>query len=716
MLSPSVRNYRFVLGALTIFAIVIFLISSPSQVSDSIEKAKSTFDFTPSNLNTFQSSGQELNDNAPQVGTSPQYADDSPGSQGMSSSNQKDKQKDQAVTSPQFADDTVKDLKNSESTQDPKAVDNETPIKEAPKPQGAGSSGPGLGSGKGFEAIKEPNKLYGGVPEKDAHASEDDDDNDPLANAIKGKTSGASGTGSGSKSSGSSSSKQVSAANCKKDPEYVVMIDAGSTGSRVHVYEFDTCYSPPKLNNEVFKMLKPGLSSFDTDTDGAAKSLDPLMKEAMTTIPEKQRSCSPVAVKATAGLRMLGEEKSKNILAAVREHLEKNYPFPVVEGDGVSIMNGDDEGAYAWITVNYLLGNIGSSEKIPTAAVFDLGGGSTQIVFEPSFKNGEKMVEGQHKREINFGDRDFELYQFSHLGYGLMAGRNKVNGLLVSNAIRSGKLSKGGSTAKVTIDSPCVPPGSTAKDVEVKLENGDVYTVDFKGVETTSGASVGFQCRALAEAILKKDADCKTAPCSFNGVHQPSLVRTFKESSDLYVFSFFYDRTNPLGMPSSFTLQELSDLARIVCNGETAWTSALSSIDGSVEKLQEEPQWCLDLSFQVALLHTGYDIPLQRELKTAKKIANNELGWCLGASLPLLDGKGWKCRIQNVTGGKATDKTTEKTMEKSTEKLVDKPTSKTSDKPLSGVDASESFNDKSTELLSEKNKEKIVDLTEKLVT
>ena len=35
-------------------------------------------------------------------------------------------------------------------------------------------------------------------------------------------------------------------------------------------------------------------------------------------------------------------------------------------------MDGKDEGVYAWVTANYLLGNIGGKEKLPTAAVFDL--------------------------------------------------------------------------------------------------------------------------------------------------------------------------------------------------------------------------------------------------------------------------------------------------------------------------------------------------------
>ncbi|CAI4716837.1 AIG_G0043750.mRNA.1.CDS.1 [Saccharomyces cerevisiae] len=82
---------------------------------------------------------------------------------------------------------------------------------------------------------------------------------------------------------------------------------------------------------------------------------------------------------------------------------------PVVQGDGVSVMGGDDEGVYAWITTNYLLGNIGAGSKIPTSAVFDLGGGSTQIVFGPTFPPNEKMIDGEHKYELTFCGQKYTL-------------------------------------------------------------------------------------------------------------------------------------------------------------------------------------------------------------------------------------------------------------------------------------------------------------------
>ena len=417
------------------------------------------------------------------------------------------------------------------------------------------------------------------------------------------------------------------------------MIDAGSTGSRIHVYRFNNCGSTPELEDEKFQMTEKkeggsGLSSYKSDAEGAAKSLDPLLEVAMKNVPDELKSCTPIAVKATAGLRKLGEEMSAAILAAVRTRLETQYPFPVLsaENGGVEVMDGKDEGVYAWITTNYLLGKIGGPDKSPTAAVFDLGGGSTQIVFEPTFKapSGgmpEKLREGDHKYVFKTSGTSYELYQHSHLGFGLMAARESIHKSVVESAIATHKASGATGAFDPTaspLENPCIVPGMT-RDVNVTLDDKTLYTTKMRGPSSASAA----QCRGIAEKILKKDAKCELAPCSFGGVHQPSLEKTFSRE-DVYVFSYFYDRTRPLGMPESFTIGELRDLTAKVCEGEKAWKT-FEVVEGAMDELQGRPEYCLDLNFMVALLHTGYEMGLDREVKIAKKIKGNELGWCLGA-------------------------------------------------------------------------------------
>lgn len=420
------------------------------------------------------------------------------------------------------------------------------------------------------------------------------------------------------------------------------MIDAGSTGSRIHVYKFNNCGPSPELESEIFEQTPKreggsGLSAYGDDAEGAAKSLDVLMEVALKNVPAEYQACSPVAVKATAGLRKLGEVKSNNTLAAVRNRLENAYPFPLVSEarNGVEVMPGEMEGVYAWITVNYLLGHIGGPDKNPTAAVLDLGGGSTQIIFEPTFPDQPrgglptKLAEGDHKYALNFGNRDFDLYQHSYLGYGLMEARNNLHSTIVDALYQSHKASDAPTAfLKHPITNPCIAPG-LSREVDVALPAdhplGKSVTVNMTGPATAAPT----QCRGWAEKTLHKDDECKIAPCAFRGVHQPPFEQTFAREA-IYLLSYFYDRTQDLGMPESFTLRELAALADRVCSGAPGW-DVFAAVPKALEELQGRPEWCLDLNFQYELLRSGYGMPIDREVRIAKKIKGNELGWCLGA-------------------------------------------------------------------------------------
>lgn len=68
---------------------------------------------------------------------------------------------------------------------------------------------------------------------------------------------------------------------------YAVVFDAGSTGSRVHVFKFEQAHGGDlKLISDTFEQLKPGLSSFADDPQAAVKSLGPLMDVALKTVPK----------------------------------------------------------------------------------------------------------------------------------------------------------------------------------------------------------------------------------------------------------------------------------------------------------------------------------------------------------------------------------------------------------------------------------------------
>ncbi|KAF9573351.1 Guanosine-diphosphatase [Mortierella alpina] len=409
------------------------------------------------------------------------------------------------------------------------------------------------------------------------------------------------------------------------------MLDAGSMGSRIHAYKFNYCNATPDLESEIFGHVEPGLSSFDGDAEGAAKSLDKLLDTALKCVPKFLHTSTPVAVKATAGLRLLGEEKSNSILAAVRHRLESKYPFPIISEQGVAVMDGADEGVYAWVTVNYLLERFNSLKKKPTVAILDLGGASTQVVFEPKVVDGHSVAQGEHRYPMNFNGNEYILYQHSHLGYGLMMARSQINNYLVENPMKS--------VHKARMDSseyphPCLPVGMQQ----------NFLTETGKNVSLVGVSDPGGQCRAVVEAIFYKQKTCRVPPCSFNGVYQPTL-RTAVED-DIYAFSFFFDLTAPFRLgaatPSQeMTLEELEQLADRVCIGDENGFQEFHDSAEAMKELRKSPDLCMDLSYIFGLLEYGYGVPKERKIKLAKKLKGYETGWFVGASIAVLEERDW---------------------------------------------------------------------------
>lgn len=418
--------------------------------------------------------------------------------------------------------------------------------------------------------------------------------------------------------------------------QYALMIDAGSTGSRIHVYKFNNCGPSPTYEYETFVQKHPGLSAFAGHPEEAAQSLDSLLDVAMRTVPEHLRRCTPVAVKATAGLRLLGAEPAGEILEAVRRRLSSAYPFPLASQDPVAIMDGRDEGVFAWVTANYLMDTIRADSPKTAApyAVLDLGGASTQIVLEPVFDAATDMHEGDHKYELRFGGpagKTHVLYQHSYLGYGLMRARKSVHRLVDFMAVAHTD------TAPVEIGNPCLAQG-TKRVVQI---DGDGSSLA-KNVTMTGGDIGNFEaCNRIMQLVMAKDTICQVKPCSFNGVYQPSLLETFPNGKIL-LLSYFYDRINPLLPPESdappprLTISSLADLAKDVCLGQPAWEKRWGDNAFAMEELVDRPEYCLDLTFMHALLRLGYEFDDTRPVEIGKRINGTELGWALGAAIAMV--------------------------------------------------------------------------------
>ncbi|XP_071067696.1 ectonucleoside triphosphate diphosphohydrolase 6 isoform X2 [Dasypus novemcinctus] len=207
---------------------------------------------------------------------------------------------------------------------------------------------------------------------------------------------------------------------------YGIMFDAGSTGTRVHIFQFaQQPGETPTLTHETFRALKPGLSAYADDVEKSTQGIQELLDVAKQEIPFDFWKVTPLVLKATAGLRLLPGEKAQKLLQKVKEVFEAS-PF-LTRDDCVSIMNGTDEGVSAWITVNFLTGSLGAPGR-SSAGMLDLGGGSTQITFLPRAEGTLQTSPAGYVTSFQMFNRTYQLYSYSYLGLGLMSARLAILG------------------------------------------------------------------------------------------------------------------------------------------------------------------------------------------------------------------------------------------------------------------------------------------------
>eukprot|EP00050_Salpingoeca_kvevrii_P007607 m.297309 g.297309 ORF g.297309 m.297309 type:complete len:457 (+) comp13589_c0_seq1:1001-2371(+) len=383
---------------------------------------------------------------------------------------------------------------------------------------------------------------------------------------------------------------------------YGIMIDAGSTGSRIHVYRFRRMEDELVLETEIFKQLKPGLSSYKDDPNQAAQSLAPLIDVAMRAVPESHRSMTPINLKATAGLRLLGVAEAEAILVATRQYL-RSLPFYYDVADAVEIMDGLDEALYGWVTINYLKSWLAESPT-KTAVILDLGGGSTQIALsstDVSLRSASVMGFNHH------------MFLYSHLGYGLMAARAGVlaNGMSATDPRR---------TAQAPIMTPCMPSSTTTQ----YHYGSDSFNI--QGEESHGARS----CLAATSAFIK-------APSS--SFQQTSDAPSPMPGQPVFAMSYYYDRGVNVKLIQEdahvafLRPQQFLDAAYEVCE------LTPDEILDQYPTVQSEHAafLCMDLCIIYSLLVDGFKVQPQTEMTLAKKLPFQEelieTQWSLGASL-----------------------------------------------------------------------------------
>ena len=293
-----------------------------------------------------------------------------------------------------------------------------------------------------------------------------------------------------------------------------IVIDAGSSGCRIHVYSITTLPGQ-RLPNVVLPDQKlkrsPGLSTFAGNPRDAGESLKGLIEFAEKVVPAKERPRTPIRLAATAGLRLLQKETAEAILDSCYTYLKTHSTF-LVTRDKISVISGRDEGAYGWLSVNFLLDRLHGMPKASEGTVgsIEMGGASSQVTVQLKGDAAASSLDPSTTFSMDVAGELYTLYTHSYLGFGQEQARSRYNALLQERAIEDPCFNKGYAV-------PARPGAAAQHDEYTGRKQGD-----FQGSGNFSACTAALDSLfAEVNPSLKLAASCSIPPCAFGGVHQP---------------------------------------------------------------------------------------------------------------------------------------------------------------------------------------------------
>mmetsp|Transcript_45633 Transcript_45633/g.111139 ORF Transcript_45633/g.111139 Transcript_45633/m.111139 type:complete len:997 (+) Transcript_45633:180-3170(+) len=472
------------------------------------------------------------------------------------------------------------------------------------------------------------------------------------------------------------------------DTVHAMMIDAGSQGTRIHIYEYDRRLlsssadiiassngeklSFPTTNSRWTNKFTPGLDSLAeyvniSDVDGVddddeellqqlRKYLGPLIDFARDVLSLKSKEWKnfPIYLKATGGMRELPTAPRVRIIKAVRQlfHDDEFNPFSF-EDERARVISGEEEAIYGWTAVNFAKGSLietslGTGTVLHpnnTIGMVEMGGASTQIGL---YLDSGDVMANLFKLQIG-GARHWNVYVHSFLFFGVNSAYARLNARLVS---------------KNTTVNPCLPAGSAVvinswlhlndegQFLPRSSPNSTEYEVKMMNNPTneTSVHEENFnQCSALTYSLLRKDANndwvvfSHDGDCSFAGVYQPPLPINNNGIDEYIATGNYADVFAFLKLGESSSVSSINDAARHVCSlswGELqAYNKKLSDPISDPFELE---QYCFRAVFVYQILHNGYGFPDDSHITAVDVLNGRKLTWALGSILYEINTLPWE--------------------------------------------------------------------------
>uniref|UniRef100_H3CHH8 Ectonucleoside triphosphate diphosphohydrolase 2 n=1 Tax=Tetraodon nigroviridis TaxID=99883 RepID=H3CHH8_TETNG len=410
---------------------------------------------------------------------------------------------------------------------------------------------------------------------------------------------------------------------------YGIVLDAGSSHTSLFIYKW-----PADKENGTGVVTQHsechvkggGISSYAGQQGAAGRCLEGCLDQALTDIPKEKHHLTPVYLGATAGMRLLqlsSPEQASQILQEVSQKIQ-SYPFNY---RGASVLSGQEEGAYGWVTVNYLSENflkygfVGRwlNPSRPTVGALDLGGASTQITFETR----DEIEDAADMIRMRLYGYDYSVYTHSFLCYG----QGEVLRRLLAHLIKSQGYS-------ASIVHPCYPVDHSTT-IKMNSVFNSPCSEKYKAPNDTSQSSLTISgggdyphCVGNLSEIFSFDG-CRFSQCSFDNVFQPNVTGSFVAfSAFFYIHSFLEQITGTkVSTPS-----QLERAAKTVC--QMTYNEMLVLAPEYKVYLED---YCAVSVFVKILMLRGYsfDETTFQHISFQKKVGDASVGWALGYMLAL---------------------------------------------------------------------------------
>lgn len=527
--------------------------------------------------------------------------------------------------------------------------------------------------------------------------------------------------------------------------DYIVVIDSGSKGSRAHVYSwlnpqhalesgYDLTQSPkiklvrsfsahnkeaepkteqdsdsdsdsdseekPKKSKKAdtvkypkiqagkkwHRKVTPGLSSFNESPQKVGNHhLSYLLSLASAVVPKSEHYRTPIFLHATAGMRLLPPNEQEPILENVCQYLSSNSDFYIPHCKShVNIIDGDVEGLYGWLSINYMLGAFDKplehqhGKNHTTYGLLDMGGASTQVVFLPNSTESAEHKNNLYKISLNgipelakdlkdiktIGNYSvpatnvFDVFSDSFLGFGMFQAHNRYRKFLVDDYRKLHDISEDVYRFRTPISDPCLPKGFTTKD-EINLHSLDfigesnfqkclksIFPVLYNATHTTGTDGFNGDCQQLTETS-------RVSSCLLN-----DLIPSFDFDVNHFIgVSGYWDAIDKLLATQDLSARDddkekydykvIYKKTQEICSQPLNELLKLNLLRKQKDKFSEEDlsELCFKSSWILNFLHVGLGFPRFgideipnkddkfKSLQVVDKVGGSSFSWTMGRAI-----------------------------------------------------------------------------------